>query len=549
MGTGSTGVGFSSAWLGRGRGLFLAMDGGILRSFPLHTLLDGSSGKAALAASSFNFVQISDSHVGFSKDANKDVLGTLQSAVDQINAANGAPDLLLHTGDLSHLSKADEFDALDQILKGVKTSSQFFVPGEHDVLEDNGKLFMDRYSKQSKGKGWYSMDHKGVHFIALVNVMNLKAGGLGNLGEEQLAWLAADVKRLSRSTPIVVFAHVPLWTVYPEWGWGTEDGARALSLLKDFGSVTVLNGHIHQTLQKVEGNITFHTAMSTAFPQPKPGSAPSPGPMKVPADQLRSLLGITSVSYLVGNHSLAVVDSTLATPTEQMAVSIDNFTFSPKTVTGGGWNDHPVDEQRRHSAYGRGHEGPVQVEGARHRRQVDVHLYGGGHLRLLLFGSSSHDGNGHCPLVVLRASRRNRMEPSGARILWHGIAKLGSIHDGSCLHVDAGYNSWQDGCCGTNQDAEDAVQNAAVRAFQAVDTFRGSDGTVVVPVDRPGNSSLNLMRTKQPVVGWDDAVDDEVPDFTTPNPEEVLMHEFEVRGGPAGCRSVASESKRDDHSA
>jgi 3',5'-cyclic-AMP phosphodiesterase len=200
---------------------------------------------------------------------------------------------------------------VDQILKSAKAKDVFFVPGEHDVIDDDGKGFLERYGKNTQGSGWQSFDKKGVHFIGLVNVMNLKAGGLGNLGAEQLAWLANDVKKLKSSTPIVVFAHIPLWSVYPEWGWGTEDGAQALALMKSFGSVTVLNGHIHQTLQKVEGSVTFHTAASTAFPQPHPGTAPSPGPMKVPAEQLRSLLGITDVNYVSGQHALAVVDSTL----------------------------------------------------------------------------------------------------------------------------------------------------------------------------------------------------------------------------------------------
>jgi Icc protein len=150
-----------------------------------------------------------------------------------------------------------------------------------------------------------------VHFIGLVNVMNLKAGGLGSLGKEQLEWLEHDVKTLKSSTPIVVFAHIPLWSVYPEWGWGTDDSAQALSYLKRFGTVSVLNGHIHQVMQKVEGNVTFHTAMSTAFPQPQPGTAPSPGPMKVPADKLGGLLGLTNVNFVRGKHTLAVVDSTL----------------------------------------------------------------------------------------------------------------------------------------------------------------------------------------------------------------------------------------------
>jgi 3',5'-cyclic AMP phosphodiesterase CpdA len=263
-------------------------------------------------AGELSFVQISDSHMGFNKPANPDVTGTLKAAVDKINGLSTPPEFLLHTGDISHLSKPEEFDTVDQILKGASAKDVFFVPGEHDVLNDDGKQYLDRYGKNTKGAGWYSFDQKGVHFIGLVNVLNLKAGGLGTLGSEQLAWMEDDVKHLKSSTPIVVFAHIPLWSVYPDWGWGTQDSAEALGYLKKFGSVTVLNGHIHQTMQKVEGNVTFHTAMSTAFPQPAPGSAPSPGPMKVPDDQLRKVLGITDVNYTRGKHALAVVDSTLA---------------------------------------------------------------------------------------------------------------------------------------------------------------------------------------------------------------------------------------------
>jgi 3',5'-cyclic AMP phosphodiesterase CpdA len=197
------------------------------------------------------------------------------------------------------------------MLKATRAKDVFYVPGEHDVLEDDGQQYRERFAKNTKGAGWYSFDKKGVHFIGLVNVVDLKAGGLGTLGREQLEWLEDDVHHLSKSTPIVVFAHIPLWSVYPEWGWGTDDSVQALSYLKRFGSVTVLNGHIHQTMQKVEGNITFHTAASTAFPQPKPGSAPSPGPMQVPPGQLRSLLGVTDVNYIRGRHALAVIDSTL----------------------------------------------------------------------------------------------------------------------------------------------------------------------------------------------------------------------------------------------
>jgi 3',5'-cyclic AMP phosphodiesterase CpdA len=271
----------------------------------------GSPHAAKHAKGELVFAQISDSHMGFNKPANPDVVATLTAAVDKINALPVAPEFMLHTGDITHLSKAEQFDNVDQILKSAKPKEIFFVPGEHDVLEEDGKSYRERYAKGANGDGWYSFEKSGVHFIGLVNVMNLRPGGLGTLGKEQLEWLEDDVKPLSASTPIIVFAHIPLWTVYPEWGWGTDDSAQALSYLKRFGSVSVLNGHIHQTMQKVEGNVTFHTACSTAFPQPKPGSAPSPGPMTVPAEQLRSLLGITDVSFVQGKHALAVTDSTL----------------------------------------------------------------------------------------------------------------------------------------------------------------------------------------------------------------------------------------------
>jgi 3',5'-cyclic-AMP phosphodiesterase len=300
--------GFLECMAWAGTGAFCVMQGGILKSFSMSRLGDFD---AQAMAGELSFVQISDSHMGFNKPANPDVTGTLKAAVDKINGLSAPPEFLLHTGDISHLSKPEEFDTVDQILKSASAKDVFFVPGEHDVLNDDGKQYLERYGKNTKGAGWYSFDKKGVHFIGLVNVLNLKAGGLGTLGSEQLEWMEDDVKRLKSSTPIVVFAHIPLWSVYPDWGWGTQDSAQALGYLKKFGSVTVLNGHIHQTMQKVEGNVTFHTAMSTAFPQPAPGTAPSPGPMKVPDDQLRKVLGITDVNYTRGKHALAVVDSTL----------------------------------------------------------------------------------------------------------------------------------------------------------------------------------------------------------------------------------------------
>lgn len=260
-------------------------------------------------AADFSFIQISDSHIGFSKAANPDVTGTLQKAVDKIRAAPAAPDFLIHTGDLTHTSKASEFDTMDQILLGTKREI-FYVPGEHDTSEDDGKLYLEHYGKGTAGNGWYSFNHNGVHFAGLVNIVQLE--GMGRLGSNQLAWLKQDIAGLGSSTPVVLFAHIPLWALYPDWGWSTSDGEQALSLLKRFGSVTVLNGHIHQVMQKIEGNVSFHTAMSTAFPQPAPGTAPSPGPLKVPADRLQRVLGLTEVHFIGQKHPLAVVDSTLA---------------------------------------------------------------------------------------------------------------------------------------------------------------------------------------------------------------------------------------------
>src|ERR1700724_238426 len=296
------------AWVGTGA--MWTLTSGVLRGMPIEHAARGTIGRAG-GMGGLRFVQISDSHIGFDKPANADVTATLRAAVAKIKAAPQPPSFVLHTGDLTHLSKPAEFDTLQQVLTELPVPV-FYVPGEHDVLDDDGKSYLQRFGKATQGAGWHSFDQHGVHFVGLVNVVNLKAGGLGNLGTEQLEWLEKDVKHLKSSTPIVVFAHIPLWSVYPEWGWGTDDSAQALAYLKKFGSVTVLNGHIHQTMQKVEGNVTFHTAASTAFPQPQPGKADSPGRMKVPAEQLRSVLGITDVNYVMGQHALAVVDSSLA---------------------------------------------------------------------------------------------------------------------------------------------------------------------------------------------------------------------------------------------
>jgi 3',5'-cyclic AMP phosphodiesterase CpdA len=289
-----------------GTGVLWTVTGGVPKSLNL-------LGRAEAATpSSFTFLQISDSHVGFDKAANPNALATLQEAIAKVKALPQKPAFMLHTGDITHLATPGQFDDAAKVI-GTSGLDVHYVPGEHDILdEEPGKSFMERYGKKAKGSGWYSFDQNGVHFIGLVNVMNLQAGGLGMLGAEQLAWMADDVKALSASTPIVVFAHIPLWTIYKEWGWGTDDAEQALALLKRFGSVTVLNGHIHQLMQKVEGKVTFHTARSTAFPQPAPGTAPAPLPLVVPAEKLRTVLGIRNVVYTQGKEQLAITDQPLA---------------------------------------------------------------------------------------------------------------------------------------------------------------------------------------------------------------------------------------------
>jgi Icc protein len=318
--------GFLKCMAWAGTGALWSMSGGILKGTALGQAAHGAMHDAA----ALRFVQISDSHIGFDKPANTDVTATLREAIAKIKAQPESPAFILHTGDLTHLSRAAEFDTLQQVVSELSLPV-FYVPGEHDMLEDDGRSYLDRFGKGTVGGGWQSFDKGGTHFVGLVNVLNLKAGGLGTLGQEQLEWLEKDVKSLSSSTPVVVFAHIPLWTVYPDWGWGTDDGGQALSYLKRFGSVSVLNGHIHQVMQKVEGNVTFHTAMSTAFPQPAPGTAASPGPMKVADDRLRKVLGLATMSFRSLNSPIAITDL----PLEQDShvgghdITIDNFSFSP----------------------------------------------------------------------------------------------------------------------------------------------------------------------------------------------------------------------------
>jgi len=290
-------------------GTLFMLAGGVLTPVDLAAAADSKA--SARGAGKPLFVQISDTHIGFNKDANPDVNGTLSQSIALVNGMAEQPALILHTGDITHLSKPTEFDTAQQLLSTLRPTELHTVPGEHDTIDPTVSEYFNRFGKASNNKGYYSFDHDGVHFIALINVLNFKPGALGTLGAEQLAWVAEDLKGRSSSTPIVVFAHMPLWTIYEPWGWGTSDADQLLPSLRRFGSVTVLNGHIHQIVQKVEGHIVFHTARSTAFPQAAAGVGTGPGPLTVPADRLPQMLGITSVAALRHPHSLVITDRAL----------------------------------------------------------------------------------------------------------------------------------------------------------------------------------------------------------------------------------------------
>jgi len=292
-----------------GAGTLFVLAGGVFT--PVDLAMASSDSMGAKQLGKPLFVQISDTHIGFSKEANPDVNATLTQTIALVNGMKEQPALIVHTGDITHLSKPAEFDLAQQMLGQLRTTELHTVPGEHDTTDPAVSEYFSRFGKASGNKGYYSFDHAGVHFVALINVLQFKPGGLGTLGPEQLAWASEDLRGRSSSTPIVVFAHMPLWTIYEPWGWGTGDADQLTALLRRFGSVTVLNGHIHQIVQKVEGHMTFHTARSTAYPQPQPGVGNGPGPLKVATDELPRMLGISSVSLARHPRSLALNDRTL----------------------------------------------------------------------------------------------------------------------------------------------------------------------------------------------------------------------------------------------
>ena len=273
----------------------------------------GAGMPSAGAKNALTFVQISDTHIGFNKPANPDVAASLRRAIADINALPQKPAFVVHTGDVSHLSKPDEFGAARELLQELDVDRVHTVPGEHDTIDDGVSGYLKFFDHDGNGKSWYSFDQGGVHFVGLNNVLNFKAGTLAALGDEQLDWLKRDLAGVSHSTPIVTLAHIPLWTIWEPWGWGTADSAQAMALLRPFGSVTVLNGHIHQVLQKVEGNVALHTARSLAYPLPTPGQQGigEPGPVTVPAGELGKLFGTRRIDVVPGRNRLALIDTAL----------------------------------------------------------------------------------------------------------------------------------------------------------------------------------------------------------------------------------------------
>lgn len=255
------------------------------------------------------FAQISDSHIGFTGTANPNVTDSFGKAIDQVNSLGYTPDFVIHTGDLTHLASPAQFDQVQQMMSGLKSPYVFTVPGEHDSVDDAGQKYRSVFGAGTRGDGWFSFDIAGVHVIGLVNTLNLKK--LGHLGIDQLEFIEKDVAALSADTPIVVVSHIPLFAMYPDWGWGTDDAARALSYLRRFSSVTCLNGHVHQLFSKAEGNVTFYSATTTAYPLPRPGEAPAPKPLTLPAGRLHDALGIREVGYVRGQGALAVKEQQL----------------------------------------------------------------------------------------------------------------------------------------------------------------------------------------------------------------------------------------------
>jgi 3',5'-cyclic AMP phosphodiesterase CpdA len=237
-----------------------------------------SRAEAAMAGGEnqdFYFVQLSDTHWGYQGPANPDAAVTLRKAVAAVNALAVPPEFIVFTGDLTHTTddpaeRRRRLAEFKSIVAGLKVKSVRFMPGEHDASLDRGAAFREFF-----GETHYTFDHKGVHFIAIDNVSDPGA----KIGDEQLAWLAADLAARDRKAPLVVLTHRPLFDLAPKWDWATRDGAKAIDLLMPFENVTVFYGHIHQEHHQMTGHIAHHSAKSLIFPLPAPGSQPNRTPL------------------------------------------------------------------------------------------------------------------------------------------------------------------------------------------------------------------------------------------------------------------------------
>jgi 3',5'-cyclic-AMP phosphodiesterase len=280
-------TGLGIAWAVGANGLFTACQ------------VEEPTAQKSSTASPFSFVQISDTHIGFHKPANEHVTDTLQKTINAINALLAPPAFVVHTGDISHLSKPEEFDLAKQLLSQLKVPL-FTLPGEHDTIGDRGKAYEEAFPRKDVREGLQSWDQAGIHFVSLTNVLDFGTTGSGKLGQAQLDVLAKDLAGQKPDTPLVIFSHIPLYDLYPKWGWATADSAQLLSLLARFASVTVLTGHIHQVIEHSEGNIRFHTATTTAYPLPAPGHGEKPAPVNLPKNSLLAAIGFRTVEVIAG---------------------------------------------------------------------------------------------------------------------------------------------------------------------------------------------------------------------------------------------------------
>ncbi len=271
----------------------------------VRALAGAKSGRGA--ADDFFFVQLSDTHWGFSGPPNPEAENTLKDAVARVNALPGTPDFIVFTGDLTHTTddaavRRKRMGEFRHIVAGLKVRTRYYMPGEHDAGLDAGKAFQEHF-----GRTHYAFDHKGIHFFALDNVSDAEA----KLGDAQIDWLRRDLKGVPAAAPVVVFTHRPLFDLAPEWDWATRDGAKAIDLLGHWKHVTVFYGHIHQEHHHMTGDIAHHASRSLMFPLPAPMSVPKKAPVPWDPEHPRRGLGFREVAASGAERALALREDSL----------------------------------------------------------------------------------------------------------------------------------------------------------------------------------------------------------------------------------------------